>query len=251
MIFLHAHGPYWVAEESVLGHVRDLCEDKVADLELIVVLNLYYPPLAGISQARELAFVPSLLVKHQQMVPSYLFSLLFELYSLKKLDQLLEPLKLDVFRNVVLHAAVGVRPLSHRVRKQVGLVVPHDLHQAHRPLELLLSLATKANDEVARECHIGYRTSDLLDKLEVALPAVVPSHLEEHVCVSTLRRHVYLLADIWFGGDDVQEGIWKVFGVWRRESESYLWSNIRDPIHELGKSHAIAVSELESLTEAS
>ena len=128
--------------------------------------------------------------------------------ALDDLDEPLDPVALDLVRNLVRHRGrlgAGTRRVDEGERAVVADLLDH----LERLAEVLLRLAGEADDDVGGQRQVGDGGAHLLDQPQVALAAVRPPHRLQHAGRAGLERQVRVLADrvaLGHGGDDVRRG---------------------------------------------
>ena len=114
--------------------------------------------------------------------------------ALDDLDELLDPLALDLLRNLVGHRGclgAGARRVDERER-----AVEADLLDDFERLgEVGVCLAGEADDDVGRQREVGDRCAQLADEREIAVARVRAPHRLEDARRAGLERQVRVLAD--------------------------------------------------------
>src|SRR5690606_35633926 len=126
------------------------------------------------------------------------------LFAKQRLEAL-QSLVLDGIRYLQRHFGAG-RSRPRRIFEREGLGVAYLAHDLQRLLEILLRLARKADDEIARHCDVGPGGADLLDAAQIVRRRVPPVHGLEHAIGAGLHRQVQIrheLRQVAMGGDQV------------------------------------------------
>lgn len=110
--------------------------------------------------------------------------------------------------------------LSHAVRKHKRHIVAHRIEQRQRVLKLVVRLAAKAANKVARQRHVRHQRAYPIDQLQVRFARVTASHALQHRRVARLRGQMDVLANVRMRLHDVQHRVGKVLGMRRRETDA-------------------------------
>ncbi len=112
---------------------------------------------------------------------------------LDHLDQALQPLDLDLMRDLLVHLG-GLGAAPRRVDERERAVVADLLGHLERLLEVLLGLPREADDDVGRQRAVGDVLADQRHAVEVALAGVGAPHALQDRARAGLKRQMDVLA---------------------------------------------------------
>ncbi len=111
---------------------------------------------------------------------SDMLAVILSLYLSLTIQQDLQPLCFDLFRDAVFHGNRG-RVWARRVFEGEDRIVPHLLQQRNGLLEVLVRLAGKADDNIGRQADRSTRCLDPCNTLQIPLTRILALHPLQYI----------------------------------------------------------------------